>query len=520
MSKWDKVNQPCPCGKSSDGYAIDKDGNGFCYGQCGGTYFSSGVKTEVKPEDIKQEFVPHRGLTKTTLEKYYLITKVVKGVPEEDAFIYPSKGIKYRHLIKPKRSAFRSTGNMGVPQLYGLDKFVPGSLDSITITEGEYDAPSVYQMCGGNTAAVSVRSSSSARVDCSNEENWKKINAFSKIILAFDSDGPGQDAVKAVAGLFDFKKVYVVNMARHKDANAYLQAGDGHVFSEEWRNARRYTPDNIKSTFAEFKKALESESEAVVAEYPFKALQEALQGLHEGELVVVKGPEGIGKTELLRSISYSAISNTHYPIGVIHLEEDNGVTLRGIATYEMGVQANNKELNISNEEVLESLTRALGGSEERLFIHTSFDVDEENVFLDNLRYLASVCGCKVIFFDHISWLATGRDSHDDERKKLDRISQRIKLLAKELKIAVVMISHVNDDGKTRGSRNITKVANTVIHLEREVASPDSVERNKIYFTVEKARTAGTKTGPAGYAIFDDESGTLVDQTPKGGLLDE
>lgn len=518
MSKWDKVNQPCPCGKSSDGYAIDNDGDGFCYGQCGGTYFSSGNKVDLDPKDITQEFVPHRGLNKKTLEKYYLITKVVRDTPEEDAFIYPNNAIKYRHLIKPKRSSFRSTGNMGTPLLYGLDKFVPGSLDSIAITEGEYDAASVYQMSGGSTAAVSVRSASSARLDCGHKDNWDKINAYKKIILIFDNDQPGQDALKAVAGLFDFKKVYVVRMNKHKDANAYLQAGDINDFNEELRNARRYTPDNIKSTFSEFKYALEVESEKVLAEYPFKGLQTALQGIHEGEIVCVKGEEGIGKTELLRAISHKALKTTGNPIGIIHLEEDNGITLRGIATYELGVPANNKEMNISNEEVLEAIINSVNGSEERLFVHTSFDVDDETIFLDNLRYLGSVCGCKIIFFDHISWLATGKEG-EDERKKLDRISQRIKLLAKELKMAVIEISHVNDDGKTRGSRNITKVANTVIHLERNKTTSDSVEQNKLHFTIEKARTAGARTGPVGYAIFNEETGKLVDHEPEGSLLD-
>jgi hypothetical protein len=105
--------------------------------------------------------------------------------------------------------------------------------------------------------------------------------------------------------------------------------------------------------------------------------------------------------------------------------------------------------------------------------------------------------------DHISWLATGTDD-EDERRKLDRVSQKLKLLAKELRFCLVMISHVNDDGKTRGSRNISKVANTVISLERDILG----ESQSTFFIVEKARLGG-RAGRAGYGTFNREKGKLI-----------
>src|SRR5690606_11056887 len=97
---------------------------------------------------------------------------------------------------------------------------------------------------------------------------------------------------------------------------------------------------------------------------------------------------------------------------------------------------------------------------------SSFELEDETVFLDNIRFLATVANCDFIFLDHITWLATGLDQ-EDERRKLDRISQKLKLLAKELRICIVMVTHTNDDGRTRGSRNIETVTNTMIHLTRD-----------------------------------------------------
>ena len=72
-----------------------------------------------------------------------------------------------------------------------------------------------------------------------------------------------------------------------------------------------------------------------------------------------------------------------------------------------------------------------------------------------------------------------------------------------------MISHTNDDGKTRGSRNIANVANTIINLKRDKEHANEHTRRTTFFSIEKAR-AGGNTGPAGYAIFDKEVMQLKD----------
>jgi len=141
-------------------------------------------------------------------------------------------------------------------------------------------------------------------------------------------------------------------------------------------------------------------------------------------------------------------------------------------------------------------------------------VEDEDAFLGNIRFLVSAAGCRFIFLDHITWLATGL-ADDDERKKLDRLSQKLKLLAKELRFCLIEISHVNDDGKTRGSRNISKVANTVIMLDRDVTAGSNLMR----FIIEKARLGG-RSGPAGRAVMNQEKGMLVEYNIEIGDHDE
>lgn len=511
MGNFTKTGLPCPCGNSSDAYAVDADGNGFCFsGSCGGKFFKNNSK---EPEDFdssKYSFSTHehRGLYHSTLEKYGVKTKFYEETPIETAFFYPNGAIKIRELTAKK---FRSKGEISDAPLFGKNIFDRGSKKCITITEGEYDALSAFQMLGGDSACVSVRSSSSARNDCIAEFDY--INSFDKIVINFDNDEVGQQAAKRVAGLFDFKKVYNLCLERHKDANAYLQSGEVKEYYSAWSATRRYTPDNLLSTMSDFRDALKNRREEKLADYPFERLQSMLYGLHRGEVVLIKAMEGVGKSEFFRALEDHVLKTTKHPVGLIHLEEDNGTTLRAMAGYFSETPILHPESNVEDEEVLKILEEIVGEDENRFVLHSAFDVEDEDAFLDNMRFMVAACGAEVVFFDHISWLAAGSgpsDKGDDERKRLDRIAQRVKLLAKELGFCLVMISHVNDDGQTRGSRYISKAANTVISLDRNKTSEDPIERLKTLIMVEKARLIGAKEGPAGYGIYDEEKLMLVD----------
>jgi len=63
------------------------------------------------------------------------------------------------------------------------------------------------------------------------------------------------------------------------------------------------------------------------------------------------------------------------------------------------------------------------------------------------------------------------------------------MLVQSLNFGVVFVSHVNDDGKTQGSRSISKIAHTWIHLDQNVAAETEEARNTTYLTVRKNRAA-------------------------------
>jgi len=504
------INQhiPCPCGRSSDAFCIRADNSGYCF-SCGDNFSARELHGEIEERELNAEvtkdFLSIRGISSRSFKFYKSPVKLVNGDPVEIGFAYGPDAIKVRNLHDKKQQ--RVVGEFKDAGLFGQDLFDPGALDSITITEGEYDAIAAYEMLRGRSACVSIKSGApSAYRDL--VDNYDYVNSFNKIYICFDADKAGQDAVKSIQGLFDFRKVYIVNLGKYKDANEYLENSCSDEFEGAWRAAKRFAPDNIISSFSDIEKALDESGEDQLGEYPFPELNTMLYGLHAGEVVVVKAPEGVGKTEFFRAVEYHILKTTDHPIGIIHLEEDNGTTVKAISGYELEIPAVLPDCGLSKQDILSGYKKAVRDDEGRVHIHSSFDVEDEKAFLGNIRFLVSAAGCRFIFLDHISWLATGL-ADDDERKKLDRISQALKLLAKELRFCLVEISHVNDDGKTRGSRNITKVANTVISLDRDLIGGSSA----IKIIVEKARLGG-RTGPAGYAYFDRNKGKLSHEKPE------
>lgn len=511
MNKFENHSLPCPCGESSDAYAMDHQGDGYCF-SCKKYFKGDRLSEPVDPDvvDVTFDYYKYRGLSDKTVKFYDIKTRFHDGEPFARGFVYPNGSVKSKKY-KPlsRRDKYEWKGETA-PGLYGKDKFNPKDYKNVYITEGEDDAPSIYQALGGSSASVSVQSSSSAVRDITADREY--LNQFDRIILAFDADEQGREAVKKVnsSGLFDFNKLYYVDFQGAKDANQFLQDGNLSGLLLSLKTAKKYTPDNIISTFSEIEEALKVSKEDIIGTYPTDALNNFLYGLHRGQVVVVKGQEGIGKTEIFRMMEYHLLKTTTCKMALIHMEEDKSTTIKGVATYELSVPCALPDSNVSDETIFKAYRAACNESEDRIFIYTLFGGDDPSDVLDSIRFTVSSGGVDIVFLDHITMLVTGEEE-GDERRKLDYLSTKLKKMAKELKFCLVLISHVNDDGQTRGSRNITKIADTVIDLSRDKLHEDPYEQNLLYLAVEKNRMAG-RTGKLPPLFFNTETFKLEETT--------
>lgn len=496
-SKLISSKNPCPnseCG-SSDAYHIYDDGHGYCF-SCRKT-FNNGSHNS---SNFTYEFLPHWNISVDTFRKYNVKTKINElGIPIAVGFVYPNKSIQVRKLEKKE---FYVEGDYASAGLFGTDIFEAGCNKAITIAEGAKDALSLYDVL--KTPVVSVKSSSSARSDCISDRAY--LNSFERIYFAFDADRPGRDALAECAKLFDYNKVYVVQYGR-KDANEYLVSGERDELKNLWYNAKRFLPENIVSSFSEFKKILETPLTEGVP-YPFPKLNSMLYGIRPSESVLITAQEGVGKTELMRALEYQILRKTDDPVAAIFLEETKRRHLQSLAGLELGLPVHLPDCKVSLSEVYHALQNVVE-KDDRLHVYGHFGSDDPDILLDTIRFLVSARNCRYVLLDHITMVVSGL-AGEKERTALDYLSTRLEMMVKELNFALLLVSHVNDDGLTRGSRMISKIADIRIDLYRNLLGLTEEERNTSYLKVSKNRFSG-KTGSADILIFDQKTGRY---TPK------
>lgn len=488
---------PCESCGSSDAKCTYADGHSYCF-SC--SAYTPPNKTEDTLDTYTYEYLPLRGVTKDTFRFYDCKTKVDNtGKPISLSFPYPNGSSKIRNLDKKD---FYSEGDIGKAGLFGRNKFTAGSHKFVTITEGELDAASLYQVL--RSPVVSVHSSSSAKLDASIDRSW--LNSFERIYLAFDADESGREAAAAVASLFDYAKVYDVRFpgGARKDANDFIRNGETDELVGLWKSAKKFLPDTIVSSFDVFEKILNETPKAGVP-YPFPTLNFMTYGIRTGESVLITAPEGVGKTEFMHAIEHQLLMETDDAVAAIFLEEPKKRHLQSLAGIRLGRPIHLPDTVYSSGEALRALKEVLR-MDDRLHLYSHFGSDDPEHILDTIRFLVSARNCRYVLLDHITMVVSGLGG-ENERKALDYLSTRLEMMVKELDFALIIVSHVNDDGLTRGSRNISKVADIRIDLQRDIISSDPIIRRTTNLMVSKNRFCG-RTGPAGSLLFDPVTYTL------------
>ncbi len=451
-------------------------------------------------DTFSYEYLPWRGVTEATMRFFDCKTKVDStGKPVELGFLYPNGSYKIRNLEKKD---FYTKGDISKAGLFGRNKFAAGSNKTLIITEGELDAISIWQVL--RTPVVSVHGSSSSGSDVGLDRSW--CNSFERIVLAFDGDEAGRQGAAKAASLFDYNKVYQVSfpgLAR-KDANDYLRAGEVDELATLVKNAKRYNPEWIESRLEVFEKILHERPKEGVP-YPFPTLNYMTYGIRPGESVLLTAQEGVGKTEVMHSILHNLLTETDDAVGAIFLEEPKRRLLQALAGIKLKKPVHLPDSGVTDAETYAAV-QDLVGVDDRLHLYSHFGSDDPDTILDTIRFLVAARGCRYILLDHITMVVSGLGGAD-ERQALDYLSTRLEMLVKELGFALIVVSHVNDDGLTRGSRNISKVADIRIDLSRDIKAADPVVRSTIYVMVSKNRFCG-RTGPAGELMFDPVTYTL------------
>ncbi len=514
MAKQLKTHIHCVSCSSSDAMSVYErdDGTQFwkCY-SCGqnGNYMNEDKSTDsLSPESKapvhgKIQAIPERDIVRDTAAFYEVYTDDDSWV-----FTYPG-GSKVR--MKDEK-VFRCIGKP--TGLFGQSKFPKGG-KFVTITEGEFDALAAYQMMGSRYPVVSIRNGAqSAFKEASEAFEW--LDSFEKVVICFDADEPGKQAAQKVAELFGHKAL-VVKLNKYKDANEYLMNQCSKEFVEQWWKAEKYTPDGIIQGATMWDRINKPARKADCL-YPFDALNKLTYGIRKGELVTITAGSGLGKSQVLREIAWNILCKTEDNLGLMFLEESAEKTGIGLMSLAANKPLWLPDCQYSEEEYKAAFDQTLGT--ERVYLFDHFGSSGIDNIVNRVRYLAKARNCGYILLDHISIIVSSQEN-GDERKAIDEIMTKLRILVQETNISLICVSHLKrPDGKgheegavtslaqLRGSGAIAQLSDIVIGLERNGQADDEQERNTTKIRVLKNRFSGL-TGPAGNALYSLETGRML-----------
>ena len=526
-------HEACPeCG-SKDNLARYSTGQGYCFGcsyweaPTGEGRVEAKITTEVTS---KMELftgnsgaIVDRGINADVVKKYGVTLQY-----GEDGLIkkhcYPYHNVDGEHIGNKVRTTdtkdFMYDGNSKDVGLFGENVFKGGG-KYITVCEGELDAMSVHQMFGNKYASVSLRTGSKgAKNDI--KRSLEYLESFDAVVLCFDTDVAGKEAVRSVVDLFSPNKVKVCDLPL-KDANEMLLAGNIASFTRAWWDAKSYRPDGIVAS-EETWDILTEEIRVESVPYPWLGINELTYGFRTGELVTITSGAGMGKSQMVRELEHYLLNATEDNIGVLALEESVKNTTLGV----MSIEANKPlhlDLDNTDDEELRGYWEATMGKG-RMFMYDHFGSTSEDNLLSKVRYLAKGLDCKWIVLDHLSIVVSDQEVQD-ERKAIDSIMTKLRQLVQETGVGLFLVSHLrrpmgkgHEDGgqislsELRGSASIAQLSDMVIGLERNQQADDPRVRNTTIVRVLKNRFSGL-TGPACSLYYNKDTGRMKESDDLG-----
>ena len=498
-----KTHLKCPNCGANDAFSLWSNGIGFCHSE-GKRIFTEAYMDPKKIEPDSVTYKNIRSIDEEVCKKYGIQIQEYKGNPARYAFKYPHT-TKYRDYNDKHNSWVKDLG-VGMKEFFG-PKINPGSSKRIYITEGEFDAASLYQAMDCTWPVLSLPSSSIGESFV--KHNYDFLNSFQEIVYAGELDKPGRKAADRLYAALPSKFFYIP-LTKWKDANEAIQKGGQGELKWTALRPQRWTPDNFFCSDDAVSRILKEENPYEFTPTNLKDLDAVIRGLVKGGLTFVKAPPGSGKTEIFRYFERNILEKSEQKIGLLHMEEQKSTTYRAMATYELGKNVRTKEDAIANgvsEETVEAAAiKAAKGDRTIVFEMRSEDAPDK--ILEYVRLAASVYGANYIFVDHIQRLAY-LGGVEGATNTLTKLSSNLAQLCKELNIGVIIISHVNEDGHTKYAKSLEEEAIICLKIERDKEATDPDIRNTTKFYVEKNRPF-SKLGYAG-SVFYNEDTTILQE---------
>ena len=303
----------------------------------------------------------------------------------------------------------------------------------------------------------------------------------------------------------------------------FLDSAESSIFGvakERARNPYEHVKDVVMRTFEDIHETARRGEAITGLPTGFRELDKKTAGMHPGDLIIVAGRPGMGKTAFALNVACHACRKGNAPVAVFSLEMSNRQLVARLLSSESRVDGNRIRTGQLLKEDWSKLASAAGTvSELPIWID-----DTPAITLLELRAkarrLKSEVGLGLIVVDYLQLMRSG-SRNDSREQEISEISRSLKALAKELEIPLIALSQLNRGVESRGVKDkrpqlsdlresgaIEQDADTIWFIYRdEVYNRDSEDHGIAEIIIGKQRAGPTGTCRVHFASehtrFDD-----------------
>jgi len=367
-------------------------------------------------------------------------------------------------------------------------------LDPLTVSD-RLDSKNLLTRAGGKNYLIDLASTSPSAANLEAYAGMIRQKSISRRLMKINSE---------ISEL-------IIN-PQGKDAAELLDEAETKIFSLNDEASRTSTniqklDELIPQSIERMNEIAKNGSSLLGASTGYKDLDSKLQGLQDGDLIIVAARPSMGKTALSMNIVENLVLNKDIPGGVL------------VFSLEMPAESLTTRLLASNAKIDQQKVRSasMNQSELKKFMESSSKLKDLPLYIDDSSMLSPMelrararriarqepNGLSLIVVDYLQLMQLPT-SQENRVNQISEISRSLKMLAKELNVPVIALSQLNRAVEQRPNKRpimadlrdsgaIEQDADVILFIYRdEVYNEDSEEGNKAEIIIGKQRN-----GPIG-----------------------
>ncbi len=243
----------------------------------------------------------------------------------------------------------------------------------------------------------------------------------------------------------------------------------------------------------------------------FNYINNATGGLHGGELIIIAGRPGMGKSSFAVNIAEHAAIIDNIPVAIFNLEMSKSMIVNRIICSQALVDSQNVRKGEFQPEDWQQICAVI----DKLSAAPIYIDDTSSITVSEIRAkcrrLKQTKNLGLVVIDYLQLMqGSGGRKNDNRQQEISDISRSLKVLAKELDIPVIALSQLSRTSETRSDKRpmlsdlresgaIEQDADMVMFLYRDdYYNKESPEKNIAEVIIAKQRSGSTGTFKLGW----------------------